>query len=156
MATTEIQAGDDRRARSREKLATLVRCRTETLSRLTQLASQRPFEQNSEIAAALQDFCQTLIDYTASAHFQLYRYITDKLERRSAVLEVADNIYPEIVRTTDIILRFNDKYEDAEWMNNGKQLLESLDKDLSRLGEALAERIQLEDKVIGAITGQIH
>lgn len=156
MATTEYSTGEDRRSRSREKLATLVKTRTETLSRYTELASQRPFVQDREVEEALQEFCQVLIDYTASAHFQLYRYITDKLERRTAVLKVADNVYPHIAQTTDAILRFNDRYEDLDLLNGEETLLELLDKDLSRLGETLAERIQLEDKVISALTGQVH
>lgn len=156
METTNYASGDDRRGRSREKLATLVKTRTETLSRYTDLASQRPFEKDREVEEALQEFCQVLIDYTASAHFQLYRYITDKLERRSAVLKVADDVYPHIAQTTDAILRFNDKYEGVDIINGNKELLELLDKDLSGLGEILAERIQLEDKVINALTGQVH
>lgn len=156
METTNYASGDDRRGRSREKLATLVKTRTETLSRYTDLASQRPFEKDREVEEALQEFCQVLIDYTASAHFQLYRYITDKLERRSAVLKVADDVYPHIAQTTDAILRFNDKYEGVDIINGNIELLELLDKDLSGLGEILAERIQLEDKVINALTGQMH
>lgn len=156
MATTDFATGEDRRSRSREKLATLVKTRTETLSRFTDLANQRPFEPEQGVAEALQEFCQVLIDYTASAHFQLYRYITDKIERRAAVLKVADNIYPHIAQTTDEILRFNDKYEGADLLEDENNLLEVLDTDLSSLGEILAERIQLEDKVISALTGQIH
>ena len=151
--TSEYAADNDRRGRSREKLATLVQTRTETLSLYSELANQRPFEADEVTSEALQEFCQALIDYAASAHFQLYRYISDKLERRTPVLEVADRIYPKIVQTTDNILRFNDKYEAVDLFNGDKEVLALLDSDLSRLGETLAERIQLEDQVIGAITG---
>ena len=81
---SEYNAGTDRRGRSREKLATLVRTRTETLSLYTELANQRPFEADEVTSEALQEFCQALIDYAASAHFQLYRFISDKLERRGS------------------------------------------------------------------------
>ena len=151
---SEYNAVTDRRSRSLEKLATLVKTRTETLSLYTELANQRPFEADEITREALQDFCQSLIDYAASAHFQLYRYISDKLERRAAVLEVADSIYPRIVQTTDRILRFNDKYESVDLLRGEKEALDLLDTDLSSLGEALAERIQLEDQVIGAMTGR--
>ncbi|WP_455235178.1 Rsd/AlgQ family anti-sigma factor [Thiogranum longum] len=153
---SDFNAGSDRRGRSREKLATLVKTRTETLSLYTELANQRPFEADEITRDALQEFCQALIDYAASAHFQLYRFISDKLERRVPVLEVADKIYPRIVQTTDLILRFNDKYEDVDIVNGDAEVLTLLDSDLSMLGETLAERIQLEDQVIGAITGQMH
>ena len=151
---SEYNAVTDRRSRSRKKLATLVKTRTETLSLYTELANQRPFEADEITREALQEFCQSLIDYAASAHFQLYRFISDKLERRAAVLEVADSIYPRIVQTTDRILRFNDKYESVDFLRGEKEALDLLDTDLSNLGEALAERIQLEDQVIGAMTGR--
>jgi len=154
--TSEYAANNDRRSRSREKLATLVRTRTETLSLYTELVNQRPFEADEVTNEALQEFCQSLIDYAASAHFQLYRYISDKLERRAQVLALADQIYPRIVHTTDSILRFNDKYETVDLLDGDREILILLDSDLSHLGEALAERIQLEDQVIGAMTGQAH
>lgn len=154
--SSELNVGTERRGRSREKLATLVKTRSETLSLYSELANQRPFEADEIVSEALQEFCQALIDYAASAHFQLYRYIADRLERRGPVLDVADQVYPRIVQTTDSILRFNDRYETADLLNGSAELLERLDADLSRLGETLAERIQLEDKVISAMTGQMH
>ena len=154
--TSEHASTNDRRRRSQEKLATLVSTRSQTLSLYSELAKQRPFEADEMTTEALQEFCQALIDYTASAHFQLYRYISDKLERRAPVLQLADRVYPRIVQTTDSILRFNDKYESVDLLNGGKEVLVLLDSDLSSLGETLAERIQLEDEVIGAITGQGH
>jgi len=153
---SEVNVANERRGRSREKLTTLVKTRSETLSLYSELASQRPFEADEVTNEALQEFCQALIDYAASAHFQLYRYISDKLERRTPVLDVADRIYPQIVQTTDSILRFNDKYEDVNLLNDDRELLALLDADLSSLGETLAERIQLEDQVIGAMTGKMH
>ena len=153
---TDTTAGTERRGRSREKLATLVKTRSETLSLYTELANQRPFEADEVTNEALQEFCQALIDYTASAHFQLYRLISDKLERRTPVLEVAGKVYPQIIQTTDMILRFNDKYDAVDLVNGDREALTLLDADLSNLGETLAERIQLEDQVIGAMTGQMH
>jgi regulator of sigma D len=154
--TSENAATNDRRGRSREKLANLVKTRSETLSLYSELANHRPFEADEVTSEALQEFCQALIDYAASAHFQLYRFISDRLERRTQVLELADRIYPKIVQTTDSILRFNDKYEEVDLTNGDREILALLDSDLSRLGETLAERIQLEDQVIGAMTGQMH
>ncbi|MCG6865842.1 MAG: Rsd/AlgQ family anti-sigma factor [Thiogranum sp.] len=153
---SEYAATNDRRGRSREKLANLVKTRSETLSLYSELANHRPFEADEVTSEALQEFCQALIDYAASAHFQLYRFISDRLERRTQVLELADRIYPKIVQTTDSILRFNDKYEEVDLTNGDREILVLLDSDLSRLGETLAERIQLEDQVIGAMTGQMH
>jgi regulator of sigma D len=56
------------------------------------------------------------------------------------------------VETTDVILRFNDKYEAMSFDNS----IEFLAVDLSNLGECLADRIQLEDQVIAAMGGTVH
>ncbi|MDH3900960.1 MAG: sigma D regulator [Gammaproteobacteria bacterium] len=142
----------DRRSKTREKLGVLVQSRTETLALLTELAGRQPFNTEPSMEKALRRFCEALIDYTASAHFQLYRYLADNRERRQSVLSIAEKIYPRIVETTDVILRFNDKYEAMSLDNS----IEFLAVDLSNLGECLADRIQLEDRIISAMGGTIH
>jgi regulator of sigma D len=144
--------GADRRRKSREKLDALVSSRTTTLSLLAELAAKQPFTPEPSMEKALREFCEALIDYTASAHFQLYRYLADNRERRQSVISLADELYPRIVETTDLILRFNDKYEGMT-LDNSVQFLA---KDLSRLGECLADRILLEDQVIKAMNGGVH
>jgi regulator of sigma D len=147
-----IPGGVDRRQKSREKLDALVTSRTATLSLLTELAGRQPFTPEPSMEKALRSFCETLIDYTASAHFQLYRYLSDNRERRTEVLSIADELYPKIVETTDQILRFNDKYEAMSLDNS----VEFLAFDLSNLAECIAERIQCEDVVISAMNGDVH
>lgn len=147
-----IPGGVDRRQKSREKLDALVTSRTATLSLLTDLAGRQPFTPEPSMEKALRLFCETLIDYTASAHFQLYRYLADNRERRAEVLSIADGLYPKIVETTDQILRFNDKYEGMSFDNS----IEFLAIDLSNLAECIAERIQCEDVVISAMNGGVH
>ncbi len=150
---SQFPGGVDRRRKSSEKLEALVSARTETLTLLAELAGQQPFHADQSMERALRKFCETLIDYTASAHFQLYRYLADNNERRAAVLAVADELYPRIVETTDIILRFNDKYETMSLDNS----VEFLAHDLSSLGECIADRIQYEDQVISAMgSGAAH
>lgn len=147
-----FEGGEDRRGASQQKLTTLVQSRTETLALYSELASRRPFAPEPSTRDALQEFCEALIDYTASAHFQLYRFLEDSAERRGPVLKIADEVYPQIARTTDAILAFNDKYEKAKL----EECVERLADDLSHLGEALADRIQLEDQMIGALTAARH
>ena len=148
----DFPGGVDRRGKAREKLEALVSSRAATLTLLTDLAGRRPFEPEPEMDKALRRFCEALIDYTASAHFQLYRYLADNRERRQSVLAIADELYPKIVETTDLILRFNDKYEGMSIDNS----VEFLAVDLSNLGECIADRIQLEDQVISAMTAAVH
>ncbi len=144
--------GIDRRSNAVEKLDVLVSSRTATLSLLAELATRQPFHPEPSMEKALRKFCEALIDYTASAHFQLYRYLSDNRERRRTVLTIADRLYPTIVETTDVILRFNDKYESMSFDNS----VEFLAVDLSNLGECLADRIQCEDEVINAMRGGVH
>ena len=148
----ELPGGVDRRQRSRKKLDALVSSRNATLALLTELAGRQPFNPEPSVEKALRAFCEALIDYTASAHFQLYRYLSDNRERRQSVISLADELYPRIVETTDQILRFNDKYEGMSLDNS----VEFLASDLSSLGECLADRILLEDQVIKAMNGGVH
>lgn len=137
----------ERRSSAQSQLKTLLETRTETLSLYSQLANMRPFEQGRQMQLMIQEFCEALVDYSASAHFQLYRYLEEKNERRTAVLEVAEMVYPRIAESTRVFLDFNEKYDCEDHCDN----LSRLDGDLSNLGELLADRILLEDEVISAM-----
>ena len=133
---------------SRQTMDSLLGARKETLSLYSELAGLRPFSEDDGVTVVLQEFCESLMDYTASAHFQLYRFLEDGSERRTNVRQVAEKIYPNISDTTEQFLDFNDKYE-AEQKG---QHFSSLDNDLSSLGEILADRILYEDQVISAFS----
>ncbi len=139
-----VQANIERRSDSMAMLHTLLETRNETLVLYSQLVGIRPFKPKLEVQELLQEFCESLVDYTASAHFQLYRFVADGTERRKDIKRIAEGIYPRISAITQQILDFNDKYENEEQLDD----FSSLDSDLSMLGEALAERIQQEDKII--------
>lgn len=140
----------DRRTGSVEKLHTLLESRTDTLVLYNQLVGCRPFDAKLELRELLEEFCESLVDYTASAHFQLYRFIAEGIERRKSVKELADKVYPHISSMTQKILDFNDKYEKATEQED----FATLDSDLSELGEVLADRISHEDSIIGVMTAK--
>lgn len=140
------QINSDRRDESHDKLHTLIETRTETLSLYNQLISMRPFSPEDGLSILLEEFCEALVDYTASAHFQLYRFLDDGTERREAVKSIATEYYPAISKVTDFIIQFNDKYDGEK----DSLILTNLDNDLSVLGEALVDRISNEDKIIAA------
>ena len=125
----EQMSAADRRAASTKTLDTLVETRSETLVLLNELAGMRPFSPDPDITDLLQEFCESLVDYAAAAHFQLYQYFESGNERRQAVIDVAEKVYPQIMKTTAAILEFNDTYDSEE---NCKSL-EKLDADLSSL-----------------------
>lgn len=148
MPLTE-KARPERRTRSLTMVRKLVEARTEMLSLYNALAAKKPFKQDAQLPELLAEFCSALVDYTANAHFQLYRYFAENRERRGEVVRVADRIYPRIVDITQAVLDFNDKYDTEAQRNN----LSHLETDLSRLGEHLAERIELEDELLDILTG---
>jgi len=141
-------ASAERRYAAQTKHNTLLESRTVTLTLYSQLVGLRPFKPDLDIQTALQEFCEALVDYTASAHFQLYRFIDEGTERRQNVVELSTNIYPKIAETTEKILDFNEKYDCEDHCNN----LNELDQDMSTLGELLADRILYEDQIIAVLT----
>lgn len=148
---TTSEATVERRSQSHRAIQKLVDHRTQMLSLYGELAAHRPFTsaENSEyIGNLLQRFCQALIDYTADAHFRLYRFVDNNKERRTSVVDVAHNVYPYIEQTTQLILDFNDKYDvDGEYKD-----LNALERDLSMLGEKLADRIEHEDRLVEVLS----
>ncbi|MDH5445011.1 MAG: sigma D regulator [Gammaproteobacteria bacterium] len=148
--TSTQSAPVERRTGSFEKLHTLLETRNATLTLFSQLAGMRPFNPDKEMQRTIQEFCEALVDYTASAHFQLYRFIEEDAERRTEVRKVAEKIYPEISASTRFILDFNEKYDCEDHCDN----LANLEQDLSKLGEVLADRITLEDQIISSYSGQ--
>lgn len=145
----EQKVTGDRRARSSSLIRKLVEARAEMLSLYGDLIGKRPFIGDSTVPTLLQRFCQCLVDYVAQAHFQLYRHFAENRERRMAVVSVAEEIYPRVFEITQAILDFNDKYDCEDHC----EILSSLREDLSVLGEQLADRIELEDRLIAALTG---
>ncbi len=120
------------------------------LSLYSNLAEQHPFSNIESVSELLEKFCESMIDYTADAHFRLYRFIDERRERRQEVLDVANKVYGRIVETTQTILDFNDQYDSSDHTLS----VDTLETDLSRLGEHLAERIELEDQIISAMTSR--
>ena len=146
----ENRVEGDRRVRSSNLVKKLVDSRTEMLALYSELAARHPFNNDITVAPVLQEFCQSLVDYIANAHFQLYRHFAENRERRGPVLKIADEIYPRIIDITQTILDFNDKYDCEDHC----EVLPSLGEDLSSLGELLADRIELEDKLIAAFSSR--
>lgn len=136
----------ERRGRSLGMIGKLVEARSAMLSLYSELARAKPFPSNPEVGPLLEEFCESLIDYAANAHFQLYRYFAENNERRKEILDVAERVYPPIMEVTNVILDFNDKYDCRDQCHN----LDALERDLSILGERLADRIELEDMLISA------
>lgn len=152
MSSDTISAApNERRARTRKEIKQLINERNSVLSQFYNLAKHT---ENSEsdldnIADLLEEFCQELIDYMATGHFELYRRIEDGNERRDEILTLAEEIMPRINNTTQVAIAFNDLYDDTSNINS--DTFDQLPNYLAKLGEELATRIDLEDKFINTL-----
>jgi len=147
---TTHETAVERRSQSHRAIEKLVGHRAQMLSLYGELAALHPYADagNSEqLDTLVQKFCQALIDYTADAHFRLYRFVDNNKERRETVSGIADKVYPEIEKTTQLILDFNDKYDSEGSVRD----LDNLERDLSILGERLADRIEQEDLLVAVL-----
>ena len=148
----KISAEDDRRGRLSHTIDELLGERQEVLVGYCELASldssKAPFEK---ILDKLNLFNQMLVDYAALGHFEIYQRIMEGKERRQSIQAIAHEIYPIITRTTEFFVEFNDKYEGAD----GADSLTALSDDLSLVGEAMASRIEKEDKLLREMSNQV-
>ncbi len=146
MATETETRIPDRRTQGRKMIQRLLSERRDMLVLFCRVAGLGPFSDRKTHTELLQAFCQILVDYVSAAHFSLYQRIVEGHERRLDVLALADEIYGRIEACTETAIWFNDKYDRLR----EEAVATDLHADLSVLGEALATRIELEDRLITA------
>ncbi len=139
--TTPINT--ERRQQSYELIVKLQNGRREVWSLYCNVAELKPFSANDAVKSLLTQFSQLLVDYVSLGHFGVYERLLAGTERRNRVLSVAKELYSEFSATTDAAISFNDKYDNVEKV----EVFEDLEQDLSILGESLAKRIDLEDRL---------
>jgi regulator of sigma D len=140
---------EERRQGTQEMINKLLAERQEVLVMFCQVAGLEPYHRTKSLDKLLQKFCQILVDYTAFGHFEVFGRISNGSERRMQVIKMAEEIYPAFVEATDTTVNFNDKYD----LSDHKLELDHLAEDLSQLGETLANRIELEDKLVASMLG---
>lgn len=93
---------------------------------------------------ALDDFCHALVDYLSAGHFNIYERIISEMEGTSPLL-AATQIYPLLEANTQEIMDYYDTHlENAIDHDNWLEFQTAL----SDIGEAMASRFALEDKLI--------
>lgn len=90
----------------------------------------------------LKSFCQILVDYCSAGHFEVFPELLKQVDSSSADMS---ELLGKIQDTTDISLDFNDRYDTEELL---PETLEPLSRHLSKLGEALEMRFDLEDQLL--------
>lgn len=129
-------------------IQTWLHARQELLVEFVRLAGLNPDRHRSEIdVEELQIFCEQLVDYVSSGHFEVYNIIFAAFENATGhALEQAQTLYPKLKISTDVALDFNDKYSDP----SDDDLLD-LDADLNKLGPLLENRFNTEDELMQAL-----
>ncbi|WP_205859119.1 sigma D regulator [Pleionea sediminis] len=94
----------------------------------------------------IDQFCDVLIDYVSAGHFEVYEQVVSNCDLNGPQsLKLLQDLFPKISETTDLVVDFNDKYSDSKTI---EESMAELDRDLSALGEAIASRVEMEDKLI--------
>jgi regulator of sigma D len=153
--TAEVQFDPIHSKAMPDLISKLLAERQEMLVLFNRLAELKPYTSCPPVQSLLQRFCQVLMDYIALGHFEVYQCLEDNTrdtERCRRVKRLARELYPRIAGTTQAAVEFNDRYDCEEHC----KVLNTLDEDLSRLGEQLAERIELEDRLITTMMAAIN
>ena len=121
------------------------------LAQYGDLANIKPFSaQNTMHRESLREFCQAMVDYLSRVHFEVFEKVnqSQNLFSKEKSNNLLDDLTKRVELTTDHFLDFNDKYLATDD-------LATLTADLSILGEELAKRFELEDKVIALVSQAI-
>lgn len=104
--------------------------------------------QNGNRSNRLNTFCQLLVDYVSAGHFEIYYQLLEEAEAyHDGSIEKAQALLPRITATTQVILDFNDRYMDHKEISDPSLLA----KHLSALGETMAARFDLEDRLVAKL-----
>jgi len=141
-----------KRNATRRKIRRMLDERRELLAQLLKMSELTHHGQDQPNAGLLEEFCGLVVDYIASGHFGLYQRIAEGTERRNRVTVMANKLYPKIEKTTQIALDFSEKYK----IDGKHDRPDKLQRDLSKVGEALTTRIELEDHLITAMLDDNH
>ncbi len=142
----------DRRSRTQNEIKRLIAERNNVLAQYYTLANRLDYHdaENSDLLQeVLQEFCQDMIDYIATGHFEIYSRIEEGSERRHEIIDLSEQIFYKIIDTTQVAIKFNDLYDSSNAFN--KNILKDFSRQLTVLGETLATRIELEDKFINTL-----
>ncbi len=143
------QTPNERRERAKKEVLRLIEDRNTVLAQYYNLVKQIEDLDSASSAEMLHEFCQQLVDYLAAGHFELYRRIEEGNERRGDIKKISAEIMPKITTTTQVAIAFNDLIDNAEEIDS--TILGQLPDHLTRLGEHLATRIDLEDQLINTL-----
>lgn len=148
-AAEKINKENERRSRVTQVIDELLEERQQVLVSFCELAGfDVTKDETDDVLTSLKKLNQLLIDYSALGHFEIYNRIIEGKERRESVIQVAEEVYADIDKSTQIFVAFNDKYEGAD----SDDSVFDLHEDLSAIGECMALRIDGEDRLLKELT----
>ena len=93
-----------------------------------------------------KDLCSVLVDYVSAGHFEVFHELLNEAESfADGSGTLAATVMPAIGDTTEVILAYEEKY------GAGQYYPETLERDLSALGEVLESRFVMEDRLIAGL-----
>jgi regulator of sigma D len=114
------------------------------------LVARGEFENCEEAVTDFRKFCQLLLDYVSAGHFEVYEQLFEEAAdfNDDDSIALARKLVPQIQQHTEAALEFNDTFDKTpEELGEMNVML----KALSKLGEQLEERFELEDLLIARL-----
>ena len=86
---------------------------------------------------------QLLVDYASAGHFEVFHELISEAQLfDDGGQKLAAKLIPQISDTTEVVLAYEEKYGEGQDHPN------TIERDLSALGEVLESRFVLEDQLI--------
>ena len=122
--------------------------RQKLLVLFSQLCALAPFTPQEATTEPLTAFCQVLIDYVSAGQFEVFEKIFEANEQTGSPSLDKESLIA-LFKTTMNALNFSDHYQKTADYTG-------LSQALSLLGERLADRMELEDKLIDLYMQATH
>lgn len=101
--------------------------------------------KSTPVSVKIRAFCQVLMDYVSAGHFEVYEELMQEADDfEDDYGPLVNSIMPKIQLSTELAVDFNDRHADSDL----KTIQPEMARELSALGEKLAERFELEDRLI--------
>jgi regulator of sigma D len=137
-----VQMNSEKKQQAYQLIAELQKERQEVWSLYCNIAELIPFSANRTVRKKLARFSEILIDYVSLGHFGVCEYLFAGADSLDPALSVVEKIELALSASTEVAVSFNDKYE-----SDAAIIPDELKQDLSALGENLAIRSELEDRL---------
>jgi regulator of sigma D len=130
-----------------ELLTRWLRERRELLGRYTEIAVALDSAlEPAKLNQRQQALCTVLVDYVSAGHFEVFHELLNEAESfGDGSGAIARQLMPAIGDTTEVILAYEEKY------GGGDAYPDTLQRDLSSLGEVLETRFVAEDRLIAGL-----